>query len=48
MALLGKGQSFVSPFRKHSLCTDKFHCIAGLQFDWIGFDKTRKYAIVFV
>ena len=24
----------------------KYHCIVGLQFDWIGFCKTRKYFVL--
>ena len=24
----------------------KYHCIVGLQFEWIGFCKTRKYFVL--
>ena len=28
-------------------CKGKYHCTAGLQFDWIGLDQTRSYVICF-
>ena len=25
----------------------KYHCNTGLQFNWIGFDQTRKYVVMY-
>ena len=33
------------PENTHSLRMGKYHYMAGLKFDWIGFDQTRKYAL---